>query len=164
MSRTCLCRTYRSVTRIAEENGLWLVPPIRYLGGWETHRVITDAKAALDRFVKGVQEVGRLEVLSLQPRERLGIVRDFGFAPHLFAGLTERQVEIVVSAYEAGLLEIPARTQIGQVARRHGLSRSTYGEHLRKAQLRILRNSYPYLKLRGDDDGGRKTPKRKTRR
>jgi len=61
MSRTCLCRTYRSVTRIAEENGLWLVPPIRYLGGWETHRVITDAKAALDRFVKGVQEVGRLE-------------------------------------------------------------------------------------------------------
>lgn len=37
---------------------------------------------------------------------------------------------------------------MGTVAGRLGLSRSTFGEHLWKAQLRLLRNAYPYLKLR----------------
>jgi len=31
------------------------------------------------------------------------------------------------------------------VAERLGLSRPTFGEHLRKAQLRLLPNAYPYL-------------------
>jgi len=34
-----------------------------------------------------------------------------------------------------------------RVAKAVGLSRSTYGEHLRKAMYRIIQNSYPMLKV-----------------
>jgi hypothetical protein len=35
-----------------------------------------------------------------------------------------------------------------KVAECSGLSRSTFGEHLRKGELQIMRNLYPFLKLR----------------
>src|SRR5207245_10980155 len=67
---------------------------------------------------------------------------------HLFEGLTARQVHVLVSALEGGLFELPAREKMDRVAARAGVSRSTFGEHLRKAEMQILQNSYPFLKLR----------------
>jgi predicted DNA binding protein len=55
-----------------------------------------------------------------------------------------------VLAFENGLLDIPAKARMDRVARGEGVSRSTFGEHLRKAQLQLIRNSYPFLKLRDD--------------
>ncbi|MCI4367211.1 MAG: helix-turn-helix domain-containing protein, partial [Thermoplasmata archaeon] len=49
---------------------------------------------------------------------------------------------------EAGLFDVPSRTSWAAVARREGLSRSTFGEHLRKGQLRLLSNSYESLRSR----------------
>ena len=44
MSRTCLCRTYRSVTRIAEENGMPGHPLVNdiSMAGAEATRVETE--------------------------------------------------------------------------------------------------------------------------
>lgn len=149
MLRLCACETYTSVSSIAEECGLWIVPPVTYLGGWETHHVISPNMATLRRFIAEVKKIGRIELLSHSPREQLDVVHDLAAVPlHIFEGLTARQVRALVSAHEHGLLEIPARERLDRVAKREGLSRSTYGEHLRKAQQQLLRNSYPYLKLR----------------
>jgi len=60
-----------------------------------------------------------------------------------------RKVPLLVPyGWHAGLFEVPARTKMDDVAKAMGLSRSTLGEHLRKAELQMLRNSYPFLKLR----------------
>jgi len=149
MTRDCRCRKYRSVSSIAEENMLWLVPPVAYHGGWEFHRIISPGTKPLATFVAEMKKSGRIEVISHFPRDRLDIIHDIGAVPvHFFEGLTDRQIHALVSAYESGLFEVPAKTSIGRIAKREGLSRSTLGEHLRKAHLRILRNSYPYLKLK----------------
>ncbi len=138
-----------SVTGIADRHNVWLVPPVVYLGGWETYRALSPSQGPLQRFVAEVRKVGTVEVLSHVTRERLDGIRSLGTVPvHLYEGLTDRQIHILVTALEAGLFDLPARETMDTVAAREGLSRSTYGEHLRKAETQILRNSFPLLKLR----------------
>lgn len=149
MARACTCASYRSVTSIADAEGVWLIPPITYHGGWETHRVISSGKEPLQRFVANVRRDGVVRVLSHRPRERLDAIHHLGLAPvRLFDGLTEKQARSLVLAYENGLFDVPARGRRDRIAQDLGVARSTFGEHLRKAELRLLRNSYPFLKLR----------------
>jgi len=138
-----------SVTRLARRAGVWVLPPIVYSEGRETYRFVASGRARLNRLVQRVRRLGEVEILSLSDRLGLESVRDFPTASvHFFEGLSDRQTRSLVAAHDAGLLEIPARATWAEVARLEGLSRSTFGEHLRKAQLRILRNSYALLKAR----------------
>lgn len=149
ISRACACRDYRSIMVIAGECDVWLIPPVTYLNGWETHRVLSVGKASLQRFIAEVKRTGKVQIISHQPRENLDVVNSLSVIPvHFFGGLTPRQVRALVLAFENGLLEIPAKAKMDRVARGEGVSRSTFGEHLRKAQLQLIRNSYPFLKLR----------------
>jgi predicted DNA binding protein len=138
-----------SVTGLADRRGLWLFPPTIYLGGWETYRVISPTIGSLRRFVADVKKIGAVEVLSHRARDQLERIRSLATVPvHLFEGLTERQIHVVVRAIEGGLFQLPAKERMDRIAAREGLSRSTFGEHLRKAEAQLLRNSYPFLKLR----------------
>ena len=152
-----------SVTGIADRHNVWLVPPVVYLGGWETYRALSPTQNALRRFIADVKKVGTLEVLSHRSRDRLDGIRSLGTLPvHLFEGLTERQIHILVAAIEGGLFDLPARQKMDRVAERQGLSRSTFGEHLRKAETQVLRNSYPFLKLRDQTGSARPVPRRRS--
>lgn len=156
MIKACTCDTDNSISRIADECEVWLVPPSIYRNGWETHRVISGGTEPLQLLITRIDEIGTVRLLSKRQRGQLDVVRDFGVVPvHFFEGLTDRQVHALVAAYENGLFEVPARKGMDRVAEREGVSRSTFGEHLRKAQLRMMRNSYPHLKLR-DVASGRK--------
>ena len=148
-----------SVTGIADRRGLWLLPPTTYLGGWETYHSISPNIASLRRFVAEVKKLGPVEMLSHRAREQLESIGSLGTVPvHLFEGLTERQIHVVVTAIEGGLFELPAKQTMDRVAAREGLSRSTFGEHLRKAETQILRNSYAFLKLRDQRSEAEKRP------
>jgi predicted DNA binding protein len=138
-----------SVTSLARRTNVWVLHPVVYFGGTETYRFVAPSKPELKRLVARLRELGNVGLLSVSGRGRLGVVRDVPSAAiHFFEGLTDRQARCLVAAYEGGLLDVPARSRWGDVARREGLSRSTFGEHLRKAQLRLLANSYPSLKAR----------------
>lgn len=138
-----------SVTGLARRSGVWVLHPVIYHRGTETYRLVAPSKGGLNRLVQRVRRVGDVEVLSVVNRTGLAGIRDLPTASvHFFEGLTDRQARCLVAAYEGGLLEVPARSRWGEVARREGLSRSTFGEHLRKGQRRILANSYTSLKTR----------------
>jgi predicted DNA binding protein len=144
----CLCGEFNSVATIADKCESWAVPPTIYFGGWETHRMISHSKADLKKFVNSVRKIGKIEVVSLRERDQLDMLSSLGVAPiHFFGGLTNKQLRAIVTAYENGLFELPARSKMDKVAKAEGLSRSTYGEHLRKAMLQIVENSYPVLTL-----------------
>jgi class 3 adenylate cyclase/predicted DNA binding protein len=138
-----------SVTGLARRTGVWTLPPVLYHGGRETYHFVAPARSELNRLIARVRRLGEVELLSVTDREGLGTVRDGTLAPaHFFEGLTEKQTRAIVAAYEGGLLDVPAHRGWGEVARSQGLSRSTFGEHLRKGQHRLLVNSYPLLKAR----------------
>ncbi len=95
-----------------------------------------------------MRKMGRAEIVSHGTRDQLSIMNDMTVPIHFFEGLTQKQMKFLVLAYENGLFELPARIDLETLAKQVRVARSTYGEHLRKAELQILRNSYPLLKLR----------------
>lgn len=140
-----------SVTGLARRTGVWVLHPVLYFDGTETYRLVASSKSELNSFISRVRRLGDVEVLSVSSRLDLREVRDVPTASvHFFEGLTDRQARSLVAAYEGGLLDVPARSRWEDIARRVGLSRSTFGEHLRKGQLRLLANSYAALKARSD--------------
>lgn len=160
--RGCHCFDFQSVCTICDETDCWFIPPIHYYGGYETYRVMSPGRAALNRLVERLEEQGTVTIVSTKPAINLHALESIGTVPvHFFDGLTPKQMHALVSAFEKGLLEVPARNLMSKVAKEEGYSRSTYGEHLRKAVHRIVQNSYPILKLY---DSGREADKGGTRR
>jgi predicted DNA binding protein len=138
-----------SVTGLARRAGVWVLHPVVYFEGQETYRLVAPSKTELNRLISRVRRLGDVEILSVSGRAGLGGVRDLPNASvHFFEGLTDRQARSLVAAYEGGLFDVPARSRWSEIARREGLSRSTFGEHLRKGQLRLLANSHVSLKAR----------------
>jgi predicted DNA binding protein len=138
-----------SVMAVADETDCMLVPPMTFHQGWETHRLVTRTQDNVRRFVNEVAKKGEVEVLSLKSLDHMDLMNDVGVVPGLLLeGLTDKQAYVLTCAYEAGLFDVPARIKMDKVADKVGLSRSTFGEHLRKAEYEVLRNLYPFLRLR----------------
>jgi len=138
-----------SVTGLARRSDVWVVHPVVYFDGTETYRFVAPSKSTLERLILRLRRMGDVELLSVSDRADLRAIRDLPTATvHFFEGLTDRQAAALVAAFEGGLLDVPARAKWGEVARRSGIARSTFGEHLRKGQLRLLANSYATLKAR----------------
>lgn len=53
--------------------------------------------------------------------------------------LTPRQEKLLRSAYDRGYYEVPRSADLGELARRFDLDKSTVSEHLRRAERNILR-------------------------
>lgn len=138
-----------SVASLARRFGVWVLPPVVYFEGKETYRFVAPRRLELNRLIERVRQFGDVEILSVSNRGSLASVRDLPVATvHFYEGLTDRQARALVAAYDGGLLDVPARGSWNDVARREGLSRSTFGEHLRKGQLRLVANSQTSLKAR----------------
>lgn len=144
-------KTPPSVTSLARRTRVWVLHPVVYYAGTETYRFVAPARGDLQALFARLLPLGDVEILSISGRSTLGAVRDLPSATvHFFEGLTPRQARCLLAAFEGGLLDVPARGRWSEVARREGLSRSTFGEHLRKGQRRLLANSYASLKSRSE--------------
>ncbi len=69
----------------------------------------------------------------------------------LFNGLTAKQAEVLALAIKNGYFDSPAKIGADEMARLAGLSRSTFMEHLRKAEGKLLMNVLPLLKMSSTD-------------
>lgn len=145
--RECACDG-EYIPGIIQKSGCWSIGPCTYEGGYEVHRLIAPSKNRLRECVSLLRLSGKVEILSIRSRETADTFKDLGILPvPVLEGLTERQIEVLISAHESGVFAIPARTKMDDVAKKLGMSRSTYGEHLRKAVNTLMDNSYPMLKL-----------------
>lgn len=154
-----------SVTGIARRSGIFVLPPVVYSDGKETYRVLAPAHAALRRFILKLRRFGDVELLSMNRRADLAPVRELPLSTfHFLEGITGRQARALLRGFEEGLLDVPARGHWDEAAKREGLARSTFGEHLRKGQWALLRNAYPALRARADQGASpsrlRKLPSR----
>ena len=65
----------------------------------------------------------------------------------LFGQLTEKQMRALVAAVENGYYEIPKRVTADEIAKKHGQPRSTFEEHVRKAESKIVLAMAPYMMM-----------------
>lgn len=110
------------------EQGLVVVPPVAFVGrGLRVTVIGTSAmvRRTMEHLPAGVS--CSVERLGGRDADRL-----------LLAALTDRQCEVIETAFEMGYYEIPRRTTHADIAAALDLSGSTIDEHLRKAERRLM--------------------------
>lgn len=144
----CRCAVGNSTVAIIEGAGCVPVMPVTYRGGEEHCRLLAFTREALDGAVSRLAKVAKLEMESKSVVSR-ETARGAIAVPvdEFFATLTKRQLAAFIAAMQMGYYGMPKGATIEEIASAQGMKRSTYEEHLRKAELKILRAVRPYARL-----------------
>lgn len=140
------CDRWNSVWNIIEPNAGLIAPPAVFMDGWCYMRVLSFEESSTRAIFKSLQDQGRAEVVSKRELP-LSVLPTNVWVYSLFADLTGKQKDAVLKAHQQGYYVSPRKVGTEDVARTSGVSRSTYEEHLRKAENRIMDALVPYLQL-----------------
>lgn len=136
------------VTPVFEKHHCLELQPCVYRGGWEYYRIISfSEKDARNVFA----QLGKYCVVEVISRRAIksGAVKETMLVSTsaLFGGLTRKQVQALVFALENGYYQVPKKVTTEEMASKLRLPRTTYEEHLRKAEGKVLRSMAPYISL-----------------
>ena len=123
-----------SLSSILDYLGLegYLFPPLEISGKKITFTFLGSAPQVGD-FIKKITALGI--------RHRVVSLTEANFSPDSpLSKLTEKQREVLIAAYKLGYYDIPRRINSEKLAMKLDIGSSTLGEHLRKAERRLLTN------------------------
>lgn len=113
---------------------IFLVKPIMVKSdGFQYIELASWDKKYLTEMVKNVSKFAKIVSQSIK-REKLTDI----YFPHLFPKLTKKQREAILLAYRSGYYDYPKQTNIEKLAKSAKLSQSTFQEHLRKAEQKLI--------------------------
>jgi predicted DNA binding protein len=146
--KKCFCKAEDSVTKIIDEFDLLQISPIVYRHGWEYHRVIAFKHKDVQGLVQKFEERGfRFEILRKVDFEGFIAGSLTLTADALFSDLTEKQMDALLTAYSNGYYSLPRKANVQDIANKKRVSRTTYQEHLKKAENKLVASLVPYVQL-----------------
>lgn len=121
-------------------------PPAVFQDGWGYFRVLSFEEGRTRELFRELNKLGPTELI--RKREiPLSFLPTSVWVNSLFADLTTKQMDALLKAHRYGYYVSPREVTTESIARSLGVSRSTYEEHLRKAENRIVASLIPYLQL-----------------
>ena len=148
VTQSCLCSLEESIIdRFEKHNCLYQSPTI-YRQGWEHYTVVAFDEDDVRELLSDLRSDRDIELLSKLSISETQIPHSM-LAPanQLFEDLTDRQLAALQLALERGYYEQPRKTSLRELADRTAVARSTYEEHLRKAENKLLTNAGQFLRL-----------------
>ena len=148
VTQSCLCSLEDSIIERFEAHNCLYRPPTIHRQGWEHYTVTAfdegDVRALLGELEadRDVEVLSKTSMTAQQTAHGLQAPVD-----QLFEDVTERQRAALRLALERGYYEQPRQTSLRDLADQTTLARSTYEEHLRKAENKLLTNLGQYLRL-----------------
>ncbi|MDD1770986.1 MAG: helix-turn-helix domain-containing protein [Methanomassiliicoccales archaeon] len=154
--RPCDCVVGESIHYLIDDAGCYFLPPAVFAGGKEHYHILAESKEDINELVRLIEkDKGKVELVSMQPLCLRGMTGEqMVSATSLLAGMSERQVKALTDALREGYFDEPAKVDIDHLAKNLGVSRSTFAEHLRKGEAKVMRNLYPVIKM-ADETGRR---------
>ncbi|OLZ39714.1 XRE family transcriptional regulator [Natrinema saccharevitans] len=148
VTQACLCSLEGSIIDRFEEYNCLYQPPTIHRQGWEHYSVIAFDEGDVRALIRDLESDRDIDVLSKTAIEEQQIPHSM-LAPvdQLFEDLTDRQLAALRLALESGYYEQPRKTSLRELAERTSVARSTYEEHLRKAENKLLTNAGEFLRL-----------------
>jgi predicted DNA binding protein len=136
------------VTKNIESFNLLCIPPEVYEKGWEHYHVIAFRHEDFQGFLKSVEEKGfKVEVL-LKSTFNGFLVNSLALnADAVFSNLTGKQREALLISYDHGYYKMPRKASLTAIAKTRRIPRTTFEEHLKKAENKIVAGLIPYLRL-----------------
>jgi hypothetical protein len=137
-----------SISGVVERNSFLEIQPVTYAGGWETHKAIGFREGDYKKLFKDLQNLGPVEVLTKRVYPDKSMIDTFAVSlSSVFQELTGRQVQAIAAALELGYYEVPKKITTEHLAEKQHVPRTTFEEHLRKAESKVFRALAPYLLL-----------------
>lgn len=146
ITRTHSCGIEDIVGKGVEETGLLPISPIVFRKGWEYHRVIAlrhnDINKVLERFKS--QSFFPVVLRKVIFNGFSGSSMTFT-ADTLFSDLTEKQMDALLTAYRHGYYKLPRDSDIQTIAAEKQVARTTFQEHLKKAENKLVSSLAPHI-------------------
>lgn len=150
VAKACACTKMvkNSTNDIFEKYDFMPVPPDVMTGGWEYYRLVGFDNSDLRGMLKHLDSIGKAEVLYKKTITE-GVTDDTFIVSlsSLFGQLTEKQLKALVAAVEDGYYEIPKKVTTEDLAKRHRQPRTTFEEHIRKAESKIVHAMAPFMMM-----------------
>lgn len=147
--KTCRCsKISPNVSDIIEKNsGLQMQPEV-YYGGWEEYRVVGFRDNDYRKMFEELSQLGPLEIMQKKVIQEKSMRDAFVLSvSSVFSELTEKQTNSLLAAIEYGYYQVPKKMTAEEIAGKHKVPRTTFEEHLRKAESKILRAMAPYVRM-----------------
>ena len=147
--KTCRCsKISPNVSDVVERNSCLGIPPDTFYGGWEEYRVIGFRENDYKKMFHELSQLGPVQILEKRVLPEKSLRDTFAISmSSVFSELTNKQVDSIVAALEHGYYQIPKKATAEEIALKHHTPRTTFEEHLRKAESKILRSIAPYVRL-----------------
>jgi predicted DNA binding protein len=134
---------------IEKRNCLELQPAV-YSDGWEWYRVIAFSDRDLKDLFKDLDKhCNPIEIISKRSISDESVRDTFLLSTaSLFGTLTDKQTRALMTALDNGYYRLPRNATAGDIARLMGVPRTSFADHLRKAENKVLQAVGPYLRLK----------------
>ena len=124
--------------------------PMVYTGGWEWYRVMAFSEQDIKKLFRDLERRNcDVEVTSRKSVSEESVHSSLLIpASSLLSGLTEKQARALIAAIDNGYYNLPRNATAMEIARRLGIPRTSFVDHLRKAQNKLIRTIGPYARLK----------------
>ena len=145
----CNCTSVkRSITPLIEKNNCLGMQPMIYKHGWEWYRILAFRQKDVMNLFRELEEFSKFELISRRKIEDASVKEAFVISTNSLVGnLTGKQSFALLTALAQGYYEIPKKISTEEIAKRLDLPRTTYEEHLRKAESKVMKAVGPLLEL-----------------
>ncbi|UCE29236.1 MAG: helix-turn-helix domain-containing protein [Candidatus Bathyarchaeota archaeon] len=148
VTKSCYCSLENSVTSNIDACNLLHVAPIVYEQGWEYYRVIAFRHEDLEELLQRLEKKGVIfEILRKVPFDSFIASSLTLTADALFSDLTGKQIDALLTAYRNGYYQLPRKADVKIIAFKERVPRTTFQEHLKKAENKLVAALIPYIKL-----------------
>ena len=142
------CKEDNSVVKYIGDLNILHISPVILENGWEEHHVIVFEHKDFEEFMEKIEEKGYL----------LNIIRKVPFSgtiasltpltrSTLFSLLTPKQIAALLTAHKSGYYRLPRKTDVKTIASKENVARTTFQEHLRKAECKVISTMIPQIQL-----------------
>ena len=146
MIMTCACRRKGSTLDMIMESDCLFVPPILYENGTETYHAVGFDKGAPRRLLANFRLLGGARIARSR---RIGTdtLEQANFIPLLdpLSSLTALQLSALANSVALGYYRLPRRTSMGKIAATLKMPRTTFQEHRKKAETKLMAALTPYV-------------------
>ncbi len=134
---------------VIERRNCLEIQPALYTGGWEWYRVVAFSERDLRNLFKDLDKDCNVEILSKTAISEESVRETFPVSTATLLGkLTSRQLQALVMALDNGYYNIPRTATAGEIAQRLRIPRTSFFDHLRKGENKVLHAVGPYLRLK----------------
>jgi hypothetical protein len=145
---TCNCMNEDTIVRHIGKLNILNIFPNMIENGWAYHRLIVFRHRDLEELLKRFEKwEWHYKILRKTPFDGFVSSSLTMSADAMFSGLTEKQMEAILAAHRNGYYNLPRAADVKAIATKEKVPRTTFQEHLMKAENKLVSALVPNLKL-----------------